>query len=74
MVGYKWESNFPNLSKTIINRGLKLEFLAGTAGLTYNQLWRRLSLVVEFGRKEMQKIADVLNESMDYLFGNHKKI
>lgn len=64
----KWEKNYPNFAKTVEKRGLKLEFIAGSAGLTYGQLYRRLTNASDFELPVMKKLAKNLGETMDYLF------
>jgi hypothetical protein len=64
----KWEKNYPNISKTVKSKGLKLEYVAGYAGLTYRQLYIRLVDQVDFELPVMRRISQLLGESMEYLF------
>jgi transcriptional regulator with XRE-family HTH domain len=64
----KWKENYPNFSETVKSKGLKLDYVAGSAGLTYHQLYRRLTNKRDFELPVMRKIANILGVSMDYLF------
>jgi hypothetical protein len=64
----KWEEKYPNISKTVKSKGLKLDYVAGYAGLTYRQLWWRLVDNKDFELPIMRKISKLLGESMDFLF------
>jgi len=64
----KWARNYPNISKEVEAKGLKLAFLAGAAGLTYRQLYGRLRNEIDFELPVMRKISKTLGKSMDYLF------
>jgi hypothetical protein len=74
MAENKWENRFPNISETVEKKGLKLSFIAGQAGLKYDSLYARLAGRTDFELPVMKKISRVLGESMDYLFGDIKKI
>lgn len=69
----KWEKNYPNLAKAIDDRGIKLTFVAKSAGLSYRQLYGRLTNETDFELPVMRKLANVFGDNMDRLF-NDKKI
>jgi predicted transcriptional regulator len=70
---FKWEKNYPRLSKEIDDSGLKIAHVAKSAGLAYGQLYRRLTNEIDFELPVMRKISKLLGISMDALF-NDKKI
>ena len=64
----KWKKNYPNFAKTIEDRGLKLGHVAKQSGLTYRQLYGRLTNEIDFELRIMRKLSNNLGESIDYLF------
>jgi hypothetical protein len=66
----KWEKNYPNISKEVEAKGIKLLYLASSAGLTYRQLYGRLTNEIEFELPVMRKISKVLGKTMDHLFND----
>jgi hypothetical protein len=71
----KWKNNYPNIAKAVEESGLKLEHVAKSSGLTYRQLYGRLTDEIEFELPVMRKLSDKLGKSMDYLFNvSSKKI
>jgi len=64
----KWEKIYPNISKSVKSKGLKLDYVAGYAGLTYTQLYKRLVNSTDFELPVMRKISQLLGESMEFLF------
>jgi len=70
---FKWEKNYPRISKEVEDSGLKLVHIAKQAGLEYGQLYRRLTNEIDFELPVMRKVSKVLGVSMDALF-NDKKI
>lgn len=70
---FKWEKNYPRISKEIDDSGLKVAHVAKSAGLTYGQLYRRLTNEIEFELPAMRKLSKVFGVTMDALF-NDKKI
>lgn len=69
----KWAKNFPVIEKAIKENGLKIDHVARKSGLTYRQLYGRLTLEIDFELPVMRKISEILCMSMDELF-NDKKI
>jgi len=69
----KWQKNYPNIAQAVEDSGLKLEHVAKSTGLTYRQLYGRLTNVTEFELSVMRKFSAKFGKSMDYLF-NDKKI
>ena len=69
----KWKKNYPNLAKAINDRGLKITHVAKSAGLTYRQLYGRLTNEIDFELPVMRKLASIFDDNMDRLF-NDKKI
>lgn len=69
----KWKSNYPNIAAEIDNNGLKIEFVAKSVGLTYRNLYGRLTNEIEFELPVMRKLSEKFGKSLDYLF-NDKKI
>lgn len=70
---FKWEKNYPRISKEIEDNGLKVAHVAKKAGLTYGQLYRRLTNEIEFELSVMRKMSKDFGVTMDNLF-NDKKI
>ena len=69
----QWEINYPTFAKTLAESGLKKAHVAKSAGLTYRQLYGRLTNLVDFELPEMRKLSKVFGMTMDALF-NDKKI
>ena len=70
---FKWEKNYPRISKEIEDSGLKVAHVAKRVGLTYGQLYRRLTNEIDFGLPVMRQMSKDFGVTMDYLF-NDKKI
>lgn len=64
----KWSKNYPVIAKTIYDRGLKIDYVARSAGLTYRQLYGRLINEIDFELPVMRAISKTLDKSMDELF------
>ena len=69
----KWESNYPSFAKAVENSGLKIAHVAKSAGLTYRQLYGRLTNETDFELPVMRKLSKTFGTTMDILF-NEKKI
>lgn len=69
----KWQNMYPNIAETIDDSGLKIDHVAKSVGLTYRQLYGRLTGEIDFELTVMRKMSLRLGKSMDYLF-NSKKI
>ena len=59
---------FPNLIETIKERGLTIQSTAKSVGLTYRQLYGRLTGEIEFQLSEAIKLSKKLGVTTDYLF------
>jgi transketolase C-terminal domain/subunit len=70
---FKWEKNYPQISKEIDDGGLKVAHVAKSAGLTYGQLYARLTNKIDFELPIMRKLSRFFGVTMDNLF-NDKKI
>jgi len=69
---FKWEKNYPKISKAIDDSGLKVAHIAKSTGLTYGQLYRRLTNEIEFELPVMRKMSKLFGTTMDALFGDKK--
>jgi hypothetical protein len=70
---FKWEKNYPRISKEVDDSGLKLIHIAKSVGLDYGQLYRRLTNEIDFELPVMRKMSRLFGVTMDILF-NDKKI
>jgi hypothetical protein len=66
----QWSKNYPGFAKAIKDRGLKISHVAQSAGLTYRQLYGRLTNEIDFELPIMRKYSKVFGESMDVLFND----
>lgn len=64
----KWEANYPQIAKAIEESGFKISAVAKSVGLTYRQLYGRLTNECEFELPVMRKLSAKLGMSMDTLF------
>jgi DNA-binding phage protein len=73
MTTKKWEMNYPSFAKAVEDSGLKIVHIAKSAGLTYRQLYGRLTNETDFELPVMRKLSKTFGITMDGLF-NDKKI
>jgi 5-bromo-4-chloroindolyl phosphate hydrolysis protein len=69
---FKWQKNYPRISKEVDDSGLKLKHVAKSVGLDYGQLYRRLTNEVDFELAVMRKASKLFGVPMDELFNNKK--
>lgn len=66
----KWEENYPKIAAAIQESGLKISAVAKSVGLTYRQLYGRLTNECTFELPVMRKMSQKLGLSMDDLFND----
>lgn len=70
MKAKKWEENYPKIATAIRESGLKISAVAKSVGLTYRQLYGRLTNECTFELPVMRKMSQKLGLSMDDLFND----